>query len=90
LHGESELPPLHPATPPRKEVTATVELLASPEAWIAFVTLTKLEIVLGVDNIVFIAILAGRLPAEQRKSARQIGLARTRRPHSPGSSSRSP
>ncbi|MFN9356362.1 MAG: TerC family protein [Alphaproteobacteria bacterium] len=52
-----------------------MELLASPEAWIAFVTLTTLEIVLGVDNIVFIAILAGRLPAEQRNSARQIGLA---------------
>ena len=39
-----------------------MELLASPEAWIAFITLTTLEIVLGVDNIVFIAILAGRLP----------------------------
>ena len=52
-----------------------MELLASPEAWIAFITLTTLEIVLGVDNIVFIAILAGRLPAEQRNSARQIGLA---------------
>ena len=52
-----------------------MELLASPEAWIAFVTLTTLEIVLGVDNIVFIAILAGRLPPEERNSARQIGLA---------------
>ena len=52
-----------------------MELLASPEAWIAFVTLTTLEIVLGVDNIVFIAILAGRLPPEDRNSARQIGLA---------------
>lgn len=52
-----------------------MELLFSPEAWIAFVTLTALEIVLGVDNIVFIAILAGRLPAEERASARQIGLA---------------
>jgi predicted tellurium resistance membrane protein TerC len=52
-----------------------MELLFSPEAWIAFVTLTTLEIVLGVDNIVFIAILAGRLPVEERASARQIGLA---------------
>jgi predicted tellurium resistance membrane protein TerC len=52
-----------------------MELLASPEAWIAFITLTTLEIVLGVDNIVFIAILAGRLPPEDRNSARQIGLA---------------
>lgn len=52
-----------------------MELLSSPEAWIAFVTLTTLEIVLGVDNIVFIAILAGRLPPEDRNSARQIGLA---------------
>jgi predicted tellurium resistance membrane protein TerC len=52
-----------------------MELLASPEAWIAFITLTTLEIVLGVDNIVFIAILAGRLPPEERNSARQIGLA---------------
>lgn len=52
-----------------------MELLASPEAWIAFITLTTLEIVLGVDNIVFIAILAGRLPVEERNSARQIGLA---------------
>jgi predicted tellurium resistance membrane protein TerC len=52
-----------------------MELLTSPEAWIAFVTLATLEIVLGVDNIVFIAILAGRLPDEERNSARQIGLA---------------
>jgi predicted tellurium resistance membrane protein TerC len=52
-----------------------MEILYSPEAWIAFVTLTTLEIVLGVDNIVFIAILAGRLPVEERASARQIGLA---------------
>jgi len=52
-----------------------MELLTSPEAWIAFITLATLEIVLGVDNIVFIAILAGRLPEEERNSARQIGLA---------------
>ena len=52
-----------------------MEFLASPEVWAAFLTLTALEIVLGVDNIVFIAILAGRLPKEDRASARQIGLA---------------
>jgi predicted tellurium resistance membrane protein TerC len=52
-----------------------IELLANPEVWISFVTLAILEIVLGVDNIVFIAILAGKLPPEQRDRARQIGLA---------------
>ncbi len=51
-----------------------LDLLASPEAWLSLATLTALEIVLGVDNIVFIAILAGRLPPEQRDRARQIGL----------------
>ncbi|HVM96856.1 MAG TPA: hypothetical protein VMT89_10725, partial [Candidatus Acidoferrales bacterium] len=50
-------------------------LLSSSEVWLAFFTLTTLEIVLGVDNIVFIAILAGRLPKEKRAAARQIGLA---------------
>lgn len=48
---------------------------AEPEAWIALATLTLLEIVLGVDNIIFISILVGRLPAEQRDRARTIGLA---------------
>jgi predicted tellurium resistance membrane protein TerC len=52
-----------------------MEFLTSPEVWAAFLTLTVLEIVLGVDNIVFIAILAGRLPKEDRAAARQIGLA---------------
>jgi predicted tellurium resistance membrane protein TerC len=46
----------------------------SPEAWISLLTLTVLEIVLGIDNIVFIAILAGKLPKEQQKKARQLGL----------------
>jgi predicted tellurium resistance membrane protein TerC len=49
-------------------------LASSPEAWISLVTLTLLEIVLGIDNIVFIAILAGKLPANQQKKARQLGL----------------
>ncbi len=52
-----------------------MEWIASPEAWIALLTLTVLEIVLGIDNIVFISILAGRLPADQRPSARLLGLA---------------
>ena len=47
---------------------------AEPEAWIALATLTLLEIVLGVDNIIFISILVGRLPAEQRDRARRLGL----------------
>jgi len=48
--------------------------LASPEAWIALGTLTALEIVLGIDNIIFISILVGRLPPNQRAFARKIGL----------------
>lgn len=49
--------------------------LANPEIWIALLTLTILEIVLGVDNIIFISILSGKLPADQQKNARQLGLA---------------
>jgi predicted tellurium resistance membrane protein TerC len=49
--------------------------MAEPEAWIALLTLTVLEIVLGVDNIIFISILVGRLPETQRNRARTIGLA---------------
>ncbi len=51
-----------------------MELLTDPNAWIALATLTALEIVLGVDNIIFISILVGRLPAEQRNLARRLGL----------------
>jgi predicted tellurium resistance membrane protein TerC len=51
-----------------------MELLLDPEAWIAFVTLAALEIVLGIDNIIFITILANRLPVEQRERARRFGL----------------
>jgi predicted tellurium resistance membrane protein TerC len=51
-----------------------MELLVDPQAWIALATLTALEIVLGVDNIIFITILVGRLPAHQRNRARVIGL----------------
>jgi predicted tellurium resistance membrane protein TerC len=52
-----------------------MEFLSSPEAWISLLTLTVLEIVLGIDNIVFISILAGKLPQNQQKKARQLGLA---------------
>ena len=61
-------------TPPRVH-TCGMDLLTSPEAWIALGTLTILEIVLGIDNIVFITVLADRLPREQRPKARQMGLA---------------
>jgi len=52
-----------------------MEWLSDPAIWIAFLTLTLLELVLGIDNIVFISILAGKLPEEQQKKARLIGLA---------------
>jgi predicted tellurium resistance membrane protein TerC len=52
-----------------------MEWIAQPQAWVALATLTALEIVLGIDNIVFISILAGRLPAHQRNKARTLGLA---------------
>ena len=48
--------------------------IASPEAWVALATLTALEIVLGLDNIIFISILVAKLPPEQRDRARQIGI----------------
>lgn len=50
------------------------EWIASPEAWIALATLVGLEIVLGIDNIIFISILVSRLPVEQRDKARKLGL----------------
>ena len=51
-----------------------MDWLTDPQAWIALVTLTALEIVLGIDNIIFISILADRLPAAQRARARTLGL----------------
>jgi predicted tellurium resistance membrane protein TerC len=51
-----------------------MEWLADPQIWIAFVTLVTLELVLGIDNIVFISILAGKLPGDQPKTARLVGL----------------
>ena len=52
-----------------------MELLSDPQAWIAFATLTVLELVLGIDNIVFISILAGKLAAGEQARARYLGLA---------------
>jgi predicted tellurium resistance membrane protein TerC len=51
-----------------------MEWLSDPSSWVAFLTLVALEIVLGIDNIIFISILAGKLPAEDQKRARFIGL----------------
>ena len=51
-----------------------MELLTSPEAWIALVTLTVLEVVLGIDNIIFISVLASKLPVEKQARARFAGL----------------
>ena len=50
-------------------------LLADPQNWLAFITLSVLEIVLGFDNIIFISILVGRLPAARQEAARITGLA---------------
>lgn len=52
-----------------------MEWLTNPEAWISLLTLTVLEIVLGIDNIVFISIISGKLPQHQQKKARRVGLA---------------
>ena len=52
-----------------------IELLTSPEAWAALLTLTALEIVLGIDNVIFLSVIVSRIPEQQARSARQIGLA---------------
>jgi len=52
-----------------------IELLTSPEAWAALLTLTALEIVLGIDNVIFLSVIVARIPEPQAKRARQIGLA---------------
>ncbi len=52
-----------------------MEWFSNPEIWISLVTLTVLEIVLGIDNIIFISIMASKLPASKQKKARQVGLA---------------
>ena len=52
-----------------------IELWTSPEAWAALLTLTALEIVLGIDNVIFLSVIVSRIPPAQAKRARQIGLA---------------
>jgi predicted tellurium resistance membrane protein TerC len=52
-----------------------IELWATPEAWAALLTLTALEIVLGIDNVIFLSVIVSRIPPRQAKRARQIGLA---------------
>jgi len=51
-----------------------IELLSDPNVWVAFLTLTALELVLGIDNVIFISILVDKLPGERRDLARRIGL----------------
>ncbi|HLP75875.1 MAG TPA: TerC family protein [Candidatus Paceibacterota bacterium] len=51
-----------------------MEWITNPEIWVSLLTLTLLEIILGIDNIVFISILAGKLPADQQAKARKVGL----------------
>src|SRR5687768_2234365 len=51
-----------------------MDWLADPQIWIAFLTLSVLELVLGIDNIIFISILSGKLPPDQQPKARYIGL----------------
>ncbi len=54
---------------------SSFDLLLMPEAWASLLTLTVMEIVLGIDNIVFISVLTSRLPADEARHARQVGLA---------------
>src|ERR1700712_3639258 len=51
-----------------------MQLLTDPQTWLSFLTLAVLEIVLGIDNIIFLSILVDRLPAAQRRSGRYVGL----------------
>ncbi len=52
-----------------------MDWITQPESWVALATLTLLEVVLGIDNVVFISILTGKLPVEQQPKARKLGLA---------------
>jgi predicted tellurium resistance membrane protein TerC len=55
-------------------IEGMIELITSPEAWAALLTLTALEIVLGIDNVIFLSVIVSRIPPRQAKRARQIGL----------------
>src|SRR5436309_7435853 len=61
--------------PPNEVGQRMIELLTSPEAWAALLTLTALEIVLGIDNVIFLSVIVSRIPERQARRARQIGLA---------------
>jgi predicted tellurium resistance membrane protein TerC len=61
--------------PAREIDQGMIGLLTSPEAWAALLTLTALEIVLGIDNVIFLSVIVARIPQAQAKRARQIGLA---------------
>src|SRR5215212_5616983 len=64
-----------PRPPTRSSrTTRPMSWLSNPDAWVGLLTLTALEIVLGIDNIIFISILAGKLPASQQGQARKLGL----------------
>jgi predicted tellurium resistance membrane protein TerC len=65
---------IHVVAQENREERCMLELLADPNVWIAFVTLTVMEIVLGIDNIVFISVLVSRLPREQAEFARKLGI----------------
>ena len=52
-----------------------MEWISDPEMWVALATLTTLEVVLGIDNVIFISILASKLPVSQQLTARRVGLA---------------
>lgn len=60
--------------PPARLSRPIMDWLTDPQIWISLFTLTALEIVLGIDNVIFIAILAGKLPADQQEKARKLGL----------------
>src|SRR5881392_2129961 len=60
--------------PPRKVLRPMIDLWTSPEAWAALLTLTALEIVLGIDNVIFLSVVVSRIPEPQATRARQIGL----------------
>jgi predicted tellurium resistance membrane protein TerC len=62
------------AITPNQPIEISMDWLTNPEIWIALITLTALEVVLGIDNIIFISILAAKLPQNQQKRARQLGL----------------
>src|SRR5262245_39427421 len=68
-------PPPLSAIRPCQRHPVMLDWISDPQAWIALLTLTALEIVLGIDNIVFISILSDKLPRDQQPKARLVGLA---------------